>query len=134
MAKAKAEKAEKANPAVETPERMTTVRATFSGFMTAFGLMTVPVKSYKATDKDGIERHTYHSADCLSRIKQNTNVVCSGCGAEVDKAATVKGVEVDGSSPPPRRPSTCSSTCRPTASTPSTTSRASTWPAPPTAS
>jgi len=100
MAKAKKAdsepKAPKSNPAVETPLKQITAKATWSGFLSAFSLMSIPVKSYKATDTDKIERHSFHSAACLNRIQQNTKVVCSGCGVEVDKDQTVKGVEVDG--------------------------------------
>src|SRR5574337_1562876 len=92
---AKAKKAE-SNPAVETPLKQTTAKAVWTGFLSAFGLMSIPVKSYKATDTDEIERHTYHSATCLNRMKQNGKMVCSGCNAEVDKASPVKGVEVNG--------------------------------------
>lgn len=98
MAKPKSAEAgaEKVKPSViDTPTKKNTVKSVYKGTLT-FGFVTIPVKAFKSADIDAIERHIYHSATCLKRIRENTKVVCSGCNAEVDKTQTVKGVEING--------------------------------------
>jgi DNA end-binding protein Ku len=80
---------------VDTPTKKNTVKSVYKGTL-SFGLISIPVKAFKAAEADSIERHMYHSATCLNRIRENTKVVCSGCNAEVDSKLTVKGVEYDG--------------------------------------
>lgn len=91
----KAPKAEKPNPAIVTPEKGVTAKAVWTGYLSAFGLMTIPVKSYKAADTDKIERNMYHSATCVNKLKYQS-MICSGCNAEVAKGQEVYGVTVEG--------------------------------------
>jgi DNA end-binding protein Ku len=98
MAKAKsagsgAEKP-KSNPAIDTPIKKTASKAVWSGFITAFGIMTIPAKAYKACDEDSISRNMYHSTDCMNRLKQQA-MKCSGCGQEVAEANAIKAVTVN---------------------------------------
>jgi Ku protein len=58
-------------------------------------LARLAVSTCKAVDDEKFERNTFHSAECLNRLKQG-KMTCCGCGAEVDRNAGVKGVESDG--------------------------------------
>jgi DNA end-binding protein Ku len=91
----KAPKAEKVNSAIAMPEKKVTHTSTFKGFLTAFGLVTIPVAAYKAADADKIEKNMYHSAECMSRLKYAA-MKCTGCNEEVPKGEEVYGVTVDG--------------------------------------
>jgi DNA end-binding protein Ku len=81
---------------LRTPEKKNASKSVWKGYISAFGVMLIPAAAYKATDEDKIERHMYHSADCLNSLQQG-KMNCSGCGAVgIDKSAAVKGVEVNG--------------------------------------
>jgi DNA end-binding protein Ku len=58
-------------------------------------LARLAVSTCKAVDDEKFERNTFHSAECLNRLKQG-KMTCCGCGAEVERNAGVKGVESDG--------------------------------------
>lgn len=81
---------------LRTPEKKNASKSVWKGYISAFGVMLIPAAAYKATDEDKIERHMYHSAECLNPLSQG-KMNCSGCGASgVDKSAAVKGVEING--------------------------------------
>lgn len=63
-----------------------------------FGLVSVPIKLYKAVDSHEISFHQYHTHDDGSdpaRIAMNR--ICTACEQEVPFAELVKGIESDGS-------------------------------------
>jgi DNA end-binding protein Ku len=84
------------NPKIDlTPVRKEARTATFTGTLTAFGLMTFPVKTFKATDADSVSFNQVHTcADGkVSQLKQGSNT-CSCCGSTVEKSAMQKGFKV----------------------------------------
>jgi len=60
----------------------------------SFGLVSIDVKVYKATETNGTGLHLYHEADGGS-VKQKR--VCSICGEELLKEQIVRGQTIDGS-------------------------------------
>jgi hypothetical protein len=67
------------------------MRAMWSGAV-SFGLVSVPVKLYSATENHDIRFHQVHGADG-GRIRYKR--VCEVCGNEVEYADIVKGYETD---------------------------------------
>lgn len=67
------------------------MRAMWSGAV-SFGLVSVPVKLYSATDSHDVRFHQVHGADG-GRIRYRR--VCEVCGQEVDYADIVKGYETE---------------------------------------
>jgi non-homologous end joining protein Ku len=56
-----------------------------------FGLVTIPLRLYLATESKGISFHTLH-AECLSRIQMQT--WCPVHERTITRAGTVKGYEL----------------------------------------
>ena len=88
----------------QTPAKQHAVKATWKGYLSAFGVVMIPVATYKATDTDTIERHMYHGFvpvegepdkmfECCGSLKQGA-MSCTACGAEVSKSNAAKGVKV----------------------------------------
>jgi DNA end-binding protein Ku len=121
-AEPKAPKAAKPNPVVTTPEKQTTKTSTWKGTL-SIGLITFPVKSYKAASSDKIERNMYHGMRavlvdgkpvlvdeivdgkptgnkvpkteiCMGRLKQSA-MKCEACNVEVPRGQESYGVTVD---------------------------------------
>ncbi|HEY1970483.1 MAG TPA: Ku protein [Pseudonocardia sp.] len=67
------------------------MRAMWTGAV-SFGLVSVPVKLYAATENHDIKFHQVHAADG-GRIRYKR--VCTVCGEEVDYADIVKGYETE---------------------------------------
>jgi DNA end-binding protein Ku len=67
------------------------MRAMWSGAV-SFGLVSVPVKLYSATQNHDVRFHQVHGADG-GRIRYQR--ICTVCGAEVDYADIVKGYETE---------------------------------------
>lgn len=67
------------------------MRAMWSGAV-SFGLVSVPVKLYAATENHDIRFHQVHAADG-GRIRYQR--LCTVCGEEVDYADIVKGYETE---------------------------------------
>jgi len=67
------------------------MRAMWSGAV-SFGLVSVPVKLYSATENHDVRFHQVHGADG-GRIRYKR--VCEVCGNEVDYADIVKGFETE---------------------------------------
>jgi DNA end-binding protein Ku len=67
------------------------MRAMWSGAV-SFGLVSVPVKLYSATENHDVRFHQVHGADG-GRIRYRR--VCEVCGQEVDYADIVKGYETE---------------------------------------
>lgn len=85
-----------ANPTIDlTPVRKEAKTATFTGTLTAFGLMTFPVKTYKATDADSVSFNQVHKrADgSIAQLKQGS-MTCSVDGTAVAKENILKGFKV----------------------------------------
>jgi DNA end-binding protein Ku len=59
-----------------------------------FGLVSIPVKFYKATEDGGIGFHQHHDHD-MGRIGYVKT--CKSCNKTVEQANIVRGIEVDGS-------------------------------------
>jgi DNA end-binding protein Ku len=81
------------NPKINlTPVRKEAKTSTFVGTLTAFGLMTIPVKTYKATDEDGVSFNQVHTcADGkVSQLKQGS-MHCPCCDVDVAKTDIQKG-------------------------------------------
>ncbi len=57
----------------------------------AFGLVSIPIKLYAATQSKALRFHLLHAAD-RSRLQQHYS--CRGCGERVERDQTVKGYEV----------------------------------------
>ncbi len=57
----------------------------------AFGLVSIPIKLYAATQSKAVRFHLLHAAD-RSRLQQHYS--CRGCGERVERDQTVKGYEV----------------------------------------
>ncbi len=84
-----------------TPVRKEAKTATFTGTLTAFGLMTFPVKTYKATDADSVSFNQVH--DCHGKdnaelglpvqLKQGS-MHCPVCDKDVVKESILKGFKV----------------------------------------
>lgn len=99
---------------IPVPAKGITKTAAFTGHLIAFdGLCVIPVKGYKATEEDKIERNQLHgmipvledgkpvfeedgvtpkTTLCGSKLKQES-MKCPKCNVGVDKNAIVKGVE-----------------------------------------
>lgn len=78
------------NPTIKlTPEKKASKTATFTGTLTAFGILTIPVKTYKATDEDSINYNQIHST-CSCQLKQG-KMHCPKCNVDVEKVDIVKG-------------------------------------------
>src|SRR5260370_6976685 len=56
----------------------------------SFGLVSVPVKLYSATQSKNVSMNLLHEKD-KSRLRQQ--YICSTCGEVVDRSAMVKGYE-----------------------------------------
>ncbi len=102
MAKSKVAKAEAAiveitkNPTIDlTPVRKEAKTATFSGTLTAFGLMTFPVKTYKATDADSVSFNqvTKRADGTIVQLKQG-QMTDPTDNTPVEKANILKGFKV----------------------------------------
>lgn len=93
------------NPTIDlTPVKKTAKTATFTGSLTAFGLMTFPVKTFKATDTDSIEFNTVHACTLTTKVndkdvtKDNGYVQlkqgsmhCPACNKDVENGNKLKG-------------------------------------------
>jgi len=100
---------------VPVPAKEVTKTATFTGHLIAFdGLCVIPIKGYKATDEDKIERNQLHgmipvldtegkptmeedgvtpkTTLCGTKLKQES-MKCPKCNIGVDKGGIVKAVE-----------------------------------------
>jgi len=64
-------------------------RATSSGTI-SFGLVSIPIKVYTAASSKTVRFNMLHETD-KARLKQQ--LVCSGCGEQVERSETVKGYE-----------------------------------------
>ena len=64
-------------------------RATSSGTI-SFGLVSIPIKVYTAASPKTVRFNMLHETD-KARLKQQ--LVCSGCGEQVERSETVKGYE-----------------------------------------
>ena len=64
-------------------------RATSSGTI-SFGLVSIPIKVYSATQSKAIRFNMLHAADS-SRLKQQ--YLCASCGDVVERSDTIKGYE-----------------------------------------
>lgn len=85
-----------ANPKLNlSPVKKTASSATFTGTLTMFGLMTIPVKTYKATDEDTVSFNQVHKrADgSIAQLKQG-QMTCSVDGTVVPKEEILKGYNV----------------------------------------
>lgn len=59
-----------------------------------FGLVSVPVKIYKATDESGIQFKQFHAGECLGSIRYEKKCAC--CDNPVANDEIAKGVQADG--------------------------------------
>jgi DNA end-binding protein Ku len=88
-----------ANPKINlSPSKKTASSATFTGTLTMFGLMTIPVKTFKATDEDGVSFNQVHTctgkdgktAAHSVQLKQG-EMCCPECETQVEAANILKG-------------------------------------------
>jgi DNA end-binding protein Ku len=79
------------NPTIDlTPVRKESKTATFTGTL-AFNLMSFPVKTYKATDEDGVSFNQVHKCgDTHVQLKQGA-MHCPLCNVDVPKNEILKG-------------------------------------------
>lgn len=68
------------------------MRSMWSGSV-SFGLVSVPIKMYKASDNHDVSFHQHHGTD-MGRIKYAK--VCADCGEVVDQVDIVKAAEFGG--------------------------------------
>jgi DNA end-binding protein Ku len=93
-----------AKPTIDlTPSKKTASSATFDGTMT-FGVMSFPIKTYKATDADGVEFNTVHKCVVVTKdgdkevttdngyqqLKQGS-MYCPCCNKTVENGDKLKG-------------------------------------------
>ena len=90
-----------ANPKIDlTPVRKEAKTATFTGTL-SFNLMSFPVKTYKATDEDGVSFNQIHSctgkdgktAAHSVQLKQGS-MHCPECEAAIEKVNILKGYNI----------------------------------------
>src|SRR5271157_5096117 len=85
-----------ANPTIDlTPVRKEAKTATFTGTITAFGLMTFPVKTYKATDADSVSFNQVvkHDDGTIVQLKQGAMTDPTD-GSAIAKDKILKGFKV----------------------------------------
>src|SRR5271166_1094144 len=85
-----------ANPTIDlTPVRKEAKTATFTGTITAFGLMTFPVKTYKATDADSVSFNQVVKDDdgTIVQLKQGAMTDPTD-GSAIAKDKILKGFKV----------------------------------------
>ena len=88
-----------ANPKINlTPTKKTASSATFTGTLTMFGLMTIPVKTYKATDEDNVSFNQVHTCtgkdgktEAHSVQLKQQSMKCPECEQAVENGKILKG-------------------------------------------
>ena len=83
-----------ANPTIDlTPVRKEAKTATFTGTL-AFNLMSFPVKTYKATDEDGVSFNQVHKCGGTHvQLKQGA-MHCPTCSKDVERGEILKGFNI----------------------------------------
>lgn len=69
------------------------MQSTWTGKL-SFGMVTMPVKLYKATEDHDVAFRQHHGPDCHGRIGMTR--VCKDCGEVVEYGDVEKGLDVDG--------------------------------------
>jgi len=83
-----------ANPTIDlTPVRKEAKTATFTGTL-AFNLMSFPVKTYKATDEDGISFNQVHKCGGEHVQLKQGSMHCPTCDKDINRDEILKGFNI----------------------------------------